>query len=64
MKPDYGNWVPKRLLYGLLIAVLITTANLLLFLGSEGRFGFEEERLMRDGMRELNGRCMQVKAVG
>ena len=29
MKPDYGNWVPKRLLYGLLIAVLITTALLI-----------------------------------
>ena len=29
MKPDYGNWVPERLLYGLLIAVLITTALLI-----------------------------------
>ena len=29
MKPDYENWVPKRLLYGLLIAVLITTALLM-----------------------------------
>ncbi|MBR6963064.1 MAG: methyltransferase [Prevotella sp.] len=29
MKPDYGNWVPKRLLYGLLVAVLITTALLI-----------------------------------
>ena len=29
MKPDYGNWVPKRLLYALLIAVLITTALLI-----------------------------------
>lgn len=29
MKPDYGNWVPKRLLYGLLVTVLITTALLI-----------------------------------
>jgi len=29
MKPDYGNWVPKRLLYGLLIAVLVLTALLI-----------------------------------
>ncbi len=28
MKPDYGNWVPKRLLYALLIATLIPTALL------------------------------------
>ena len=24
MKPDYGNWVPKRLLYVLLVVVLIS----------------------------------------
>ena len=29
MKTDYRNWVPKRLLYALLIAVLITTALLI-----------------------------------
>ena len=31
---------------------------------SERCFGFEEERLLRDGMRELNGLGMQVKSVG